>query len=224
MMRNDRPDMRLGDDSPEALARRVAAAMPASAGRQLVALAGPPGCGKSTVAAALATVLAGHGRRVAVVPMDGFHRDNADLRAHGLFARKGAPETFDAAGFLALVGQLKRAKGEVAVPLFDRVRDAVVPDAQRVAGDCDCVIVEGNYLLYDADPWRALAPLWDLSVFLDPGLDVLRQRLVQRWCDHGLSHEAAEARAEGNDLTNARTIYAASLPADLVLQTTGSAG
>ncbi len=185
--------------------------------RVLVALAGAPGSGKSTQAAGLAERLAARGIAAAVVPMDGFHLDNALLDARGLRPRKGAPESFDAAGFLHLVGRLCEG-GEVVVPTFDRARDLAIAGAAVVGPEVRVVILEGNYLLFDEAPWQALAALWDLSVWLEVPLPELRLRLIQRWLDHGLHRAAATARAEGNDLANARRVLERRLPADLILQ------
>lgn len=196
------------------IADRVAeimARLPERAGaRRMIALSGPPGTGKSTVAEALCQKLRDRGETVAVVPMDGFHLDNRVLDARGLLSRKGAPETFDAAGFITLIERLKGG-GEVVVPVFDRVRDIAIAGASVVPVETQTVIVEGNYLMFDEDPWRALAPLWDLAVFLDASEDDLRERLVRRWRDHGHDDLAALARAEQNDLPNARRILAARL-------------
>jgi pantothenate kinase len=186
--------------------------------RVLVALAGPPGSGKSTLATALAQRLGNQRRKAAIVPMDGFHLDNGVLEARGLRARKGAPETFDAAGFRHLVERLK-AGGEVVVPLFDRSRDIAIAGAAVVEADFRVVILEGNYLLFDEDPWRALAPLWDLAAWLDVPMPELRARLIQRWLSHGLSRAAATRRAEVNDIANAHRVLDRRLPADMVLQT-----
>jgi pantothenate kinase len=186
--------------------------------RLLVALAAPPAAGKSTLAERLrrkAEAALGPGV-AAVVPMDGFHLDNAVLSARGLLARKGAPETFDAAGFVALVERL-RWEQEVVVPLFDRARDLAVAGAAVVEARHRLVIVEGNYLLLDRPPWDRLAGLWDLSVAIEVPLAELERRLVGRWLAHGLERGAAEARARGNDLPNAELVLEASVPADLVV-------
>ena len=79
------------------------------------------------------------------------------------------------------------------------------------------LLVEGNYLLLDRPVWRDLAPLWDMTVWIDVPIEVLRARLVQRWLHYGKTPEAAAAQAEGNDLANARTIIAESRPADVRL-------
>lgn len=184
--------------------------------RTLVAVAGPPASGKSTLAADLVARLNGDGPKAALVPMDGFHLDNAVLGARGLLHRKGAPETFDAAGFRSLVARL-RDRAEVVVPRFDRARDLAIAGAEVVDADCEVVVVEGNYLLFAEPPWDGLAPLWDLRIFLDLPERELRARLIRRWRDHGLTEGEAVARAEANDLANARRILAARLGADLTL-------
>lgn len=187
-----------------------------SGGRCLIALAGAPGSGKSSLAAPLVEQLTRRGRPAALVPMDGFHLDNRILTARGLLTRKGAPETFDAAGFLALIKRLKHGE-EVIAPCFDRDRDIAIAGAVEIPSSTKTVVVEGNYLLFDEAPWRALAPLWDLSVFLDVAEEELRHRLVNRWKDHGLDDRSALDRAEGNDLANARRILAARLPSTMTI-------
>ncbi|WP_281825190.1 hypothetical protein [Jannaschia rubra] len=196
----------------EALARRVAALPP---GRRLVALAGPPASGKSTLATRLADAIRAAGRSAQVVPMDGFHLDNAVLDARGLRHRKGAPATFDVAGLGELLRQV-RAGGDVPFPTFDRAADAVVPDGGCLTAEI--AVVEGNYLLLDEDPWRALAPMWDMTVALQVPEEVLRDRLIARWLDHGLAPDAARARAEENDLPNARRVMSGSVPAQVTLR------
>lgn len=182
-------------------------------GRFITALAGPPGAGKSTLAAALVAAL-GPGARV--VPMDGFHYDNALLDAWGMRARKGAPETFDIHGFLHLMQRL-RAGGDVAIPLFDRAIDLSRAGADLVTDQDRLLVVEGNYLLLDESPWDALEPLFDLTVFLQVPEAELERRLVQRWLDHGFSADAARAKAQSNDIPNARRVVANARPAQIVL-------
>lgn len=186
--------------------------------RVILALAGAPAAGKSTLAAALLRRLRGQKVPADVVQLDGFLLDSAVLDARGLRLRKGAPETMDAQGFLALVRRLKSG-GEVVAPIFDRSRDLAIAGAQVVPEGCRVVICEGNYLLFDEDPWRELVPLWDLTARLDVPLPELRARLIQRWLDQGLSRAAATRRAEGNDVPNARRILEKELPAQLILAT-----
>lgn len=195
------------------LAAQLAALPP---GRRLVAIAGPPAVGKSTVTEPLAEALIALGRPTQVVPMDGFHLDNDTLDEIGLRHRKGAPETFDAAGLLTLV-QALRAGGAVPFPTFDRAADATVP--QGGTFDAEIALVEGNYLLLDEDPWRVLHPLWDATIRLEAAETTLRDRLVDRWLTHGHDAQSALARAEANDLPNARRVLAGSIAADYVLRT-----
>ena len=184
----------------------------AAGGLLAVAVAGPPGSGKSTFSAALAAHI---GPSCCVVPMDGFHLDNRLLQARGLLARKGAPETFDLHGFMRLCQALKQAD-HVIYPAFDRGRDIAISGAAEVGPDCRVAVIEGNYLLFDAPGWRDVAALWDVSIRLEVPSQELEARLIKRWLDHGLDHAAAVARAQGNDLANARAIDAARLPADLI--------
>lgn len=197
------------------LVRRVRET-PIRARRRLVALAGPPASGKSTVAAQLTEALNSNGIPTQLVPMDGFHLDNRILQDRGQMAVKGAPQTFDAAGFLALVRRL-RDEADVYYPEFDRVRDLSVAGAGHVNDTCQTVVIEGNYLLFDAPVWRDLAQYWDLSIALSVDIGILRERLIERWLSHGLTLAEATQRAEGNDLANAALIAKSSLPADLTL-------
>lgn len=189
-------------------------------GRLLVGIAGPPGSGKSTLARAVVGRLATGARTppvAALVPMDGFHLDNAELDARGLRAVKGAPETFDVAGFVDLVRRLRAARDDVRYPLFDRGEDRTLPDAGLFRAGTPIGVVEGNYLLLAEGDWRAVAPLFDLTVMIAPPTEVLEARLIRRWLDHGLPADAAERRARGNDMTNARRVLEGSAAADLVL-------
>lgn len=181
--------------------------------RCLIAIAGPPGAGKSTLSAALVREL---GSTAALVPMDGFHFDNDTLAARGLRNRKGAPETFDMEGLSSLLEQLV-CEDEVAIPAFDRALDKVVGSGTFVQAGHQWVIVEGNYLLLDEPGWRDLARQWDLSVYLDVPHDVLEERLIHRWLDLGQTLDDARAWTLGNDIPNARRVAAARLPANLVL-------
>lgn len=192
------------------LAARIAALTP-KARRLMVAIVGAPGAGKSTIAEALAARIKG----AAVVPMDGFHLDNAVLQARGILARKGAPESFDADGFAALARRLATEE-EIAIPRFDRARDLSVAGA-AIVGPEKILLVEGNYLLLNRAPWSYLAPLWDFTVWLDVPLPVLEARLLERWRGFGLDEDAARTRALGNDIPNARLVCSDSRPADMVL-------
>ncbi|MEY9788404.1 pantothenate kinase [Sinorhizobium fredii] len=150
----------------------------AGAGRFIVAIAGPPGAGKSTLSESLAEAIAEAGENVAVLPMDGFHMDNAVLVDKGLLPRKGAPETFDVRAFLSTLDAVRANDGEVLVPVFDRTRELAIASARAIAPVTRIVLVEGNYLLLDELPWSRLDGAFDYSIFIDPGIDVLEQRIA----------------------------------------------
>ena len=197
----------------EALATMIHDQAQARPGRFLTALAGPPGAGKSTLSAALVAAL-GPGARV--VPMDGFHYDDAVLEARGLRSRKGAPETFDVAGFVHLIARL-RQEDEVAIPVFDRSMELSRAAADVVGPQDRYLIVEGNYLLLDEGPWRALDGAFDLTVWIDVPLAELDRRLMDRWAHYGKSPEAARAWIDGNDMPNVRRAINGSRSADVVI-------
>lgn len=184
--------------------------------QQLVAITGAPGCGKSTLASELARRLNAQKRKTTIIPMDGFHLDNAVLDERGLRPRKGAPETFDAPGFVRLIKALKAGE-EVFAPVFDRSRDLAIAGAVAVPQDADIIIVEGNYLMFDEAPWSELAALWDVTARIDVPMPELRARLIQRWLSLNYSPSVATRRAEGNDIPNAQRVIDRALPCDFTL-------
>jgi fructokinase len=197
----------------EALLARIGVLAAAAPARLLVAIAGAPAAGKSTLAEALVARLGPH---AALVPMDGFHLDNDILDARGRRFRKGSPDTFDIEGFHSILRRLKRG-GEVIVPVFDRRRDLSVGSARVIPPEAKIIVAEGNYLLLRDLPWSSLAPLWDLTIFLDVPEAELERRLIARWDSHGLTPEEGRRRAFENDIPNARTVIARSAPAEIVL-------
>lgn len=192
--------------------------------RCIVAIAGPPGVGKSKLSTQLFRKLQAGGHKPAIVPMDGFHLDNSTLRSRGLLDRKGAPATFDAEGFVALVADLRANTGPVLVPDFDREADRVRQTGLSVAQDRTFVLVEGNYLLLDSEPWTRLQNLFDVRVMLSADKDVLRNRLISRWLNLGFDQAGAEAKALGNDIPNASYVLAQSLPADIEYRSESEGG
>lgn len=178
--------------------------------RLLVALAGPPAAGKSTLARIIVEAFNAKQANIAkVIPMDGFHLDNRLLAQRGLLPRKGAPETFDAMGFVHLIQRLK-TEDEVVIPLFDRSRDIAIAGAEVVKANHRVLVVEGNYLLLQQNPWQQLQALWDLSIWLEVNEDVLQQRLIERWLSYGFSEAEAKTKARLNDLPNAQLVVQAS--------------
>jgi len=202
-----------------ALAKVLAAR--AEAGRVIVALAGAPGSGKSTVAATLVERLnAGRPGLAAVLAMDGYHYDDLLLVPQGLRARKGAPDTFDVAGLRHMLGRLRAAdEPTVAVPVFDRSIEIARAGARLIDREVRIIFVEGNWLLLGQEPWSSLRPLFDVTVLIEVPEAILRQRLTARWQGYGLTPEEIAQKLEGNDLPNGRLVASASAAPDFRLQT-----
>jgi pantothenate kinase len=202
------------DQLADILGRRIAA-------RTLVAVAGPPGAGKSTFAEALVSRLnASAAGRAAVLPMDGFHFDDMVLEPLGLLARKGAPETFDVAGLRHMLDRLARnEEAEIAVPVFDRDLEISRAGARLIPRSVRTVLVEGNYLLLDRAPWSGLHRCFDITVVLAEPEQILRERLTRRWRDLGLAADAIAAKVDGNDMLNARLVLSESVEAQFLVRT-----
>jgi pantothenate kinase len=178
--------------------------------RNITGIAGPPGSGKSTLADSLAARLhAADPGSAAVFPMDGYHYDDMILNARGWRSRKGAPHTFDVAGFAYMLARLRsNDEDEIAVPVFDRDIEIARNGARIIARSVRHLIVEGNYLLLDRPPWTRLREHFETTVFLDVPMDVLRARLAERW--KALDPAAQRAKFEENDLPNAELVVSAS--------------
>lgn len=191
--------------------------------RILVAVAGPPAAGKSTLSHELALGLQAAGRSAAVVPMDGFHLDDAVLGARGDLARKGAPWTFDVGGFSALVSRLAaNAEDVVYVPVFDRTLELSRAGARAVPSDTEVLVIEGNYLLLKDPDWAGAAKHYDLTVMIDTDHATLERRLIERWLGFGLAADAARTKASENDLPNGAQVLNDSRPADVHLVSDGA--
>jgi len=175
--------------------------------RRLLGLVGAPGAGKSTLAALMAQHL---GQQAQSVPMDGFHLAQSELERLGRAQRKGAPDTFDAAGYAALLRRLRQqTAGEVVyAPDFRREIEEPVAGALPVFAYTPLVITEGNYLLLTEDGWDGVAQLLDEVWFLQVEPELRRERLAQRHQQFGRSREQALAWVAQTDEPNARRIEA----------------
>lgn len=188
--------------------------------RIVVGIAGPPAAGKSTLAVSLTLALrAEYGPDAAVsVPMDGFHLSNAELARLGLSHRKGAPETFDAAGFVHLLRRLREAGPQVVyAPTFNRGLNESIGGAIPVPPSVRTVVVEGNYLLVPHEPWAPVRDLLDLALYIEAPDGVRVGSLLRRQRSRGLSRAAAHDWVHRSDEANASLIAGTRQYADHLL-------
>jgi pantothenate kinase len=187
--------------------------------RRLVGIAGEPGAGKSTLAAALVEAV---GPSAVGVPLDGFHLSDAELDRQGLRERKGAPETFDGWGYAALLARLRgRPPHVVYAPGFERELEQPLAAAMAVPPDVELVVTEGNYLLLDRPEWRAARAELDEVWFVQVDRELRLGRLVARHEQFGKPPAAARRWVERVDEPNARLVAATRDRADLVVDLTG---
>lgn len=188
--------------------RSAAEALLAGGGRRILGLVGAPGAGKSTLAQALAEALAPHAQ---VVPMDGFHLAQTELARLGRAHRKGAPDTFDAGGYAALLARLRTQRpGDATVyaPAFRRDLEEPIAGAIAVEAAVPLVIAEGNYLLLDDGPWAGVAAQLDAAWYVEAAPGLRLERLLQRHMRFGRSEAQARDWIAATDEPNARRIEA----------------
>ena len=186
--------------------------------RRVLGITGAPGAGKSTVCATLLEAL---GSDAVLVGMDGFHLANDELIRLGRRQRKGAPDTFDVDGYLALLGRLRHQTAPVIyAPRFDRGLEESIGSAVPVPAEVPLVITEGNYLLLDQPGWAGVRDLLDEAWFLDVAATERVHRLVARRQSFGEPVEAAAAWVRGVDQANAAIVEASRDRADLLVQLT----
>lgn len=202
-------------DTAELIERAAALAVPG--GRRLLGICGSPAAGKSTLAETVAAAL---GDAAVFVPMDGFHLAQVELDRLGRAERKGAPDTFDGAGYVALLRRLRAPAHDEVVyaPTFRREIEEPVAGAIPVAPHVPLVITEGNYLLVDSPPWDQVAALLDEVWFLRPPAELRRDRLIARHRAFGRSAAQARERTLGPDERNAELIESTAHRADLIVQ------
>lgn len=213
------------DDNAREIAGLTLKRLASAKGRRvMIAIAGAPGSGKSTIAEHVVDVLnAGEGVSAALFPMDGFHYDDAVLEEMKRRPFKGAIDTFDAHGLRHMLERLKANEDDkVAVPVFDRAIEIARAGGRLIPQSVDIIVCEGNYLLASQSPWDRLKQIFDLTVFVDVDEDDLRARLRDRWRSFGLGEDEINRKVEENDLPNGRFIISASTEPDLRIGNMGS--
>ena len=186
-----------------------------ASGRAVLGICGAPGAGKSTLAERIVDSV---GPTAVVVPMDGFHLHDDELARLGLADRKGAPETFDVAGYVALLRRLHAETDHVVyAPEFDRSREESVAGAIAVRPEHRLVVTEGNYLLHDAPGWREVRPLLDEAWFVDGDERRRVEGLVARHVAHGKPAELAQRWATVSDQANADLVARTRSAADVLV-------
>ena len=187
--------------------------------RSLTALAGPPASGKSHIANALCRDLNKYSPDSAVVlPMDGYHLDDALLEKRGIRDIKGAPHTFDIAGFIHILQRISLGDEiDIAVPVFDRSLELSRAAGRLIPRTARHILVEGNYLLLDQPEWRDLAGFFTTTVMITAPRSLLERRLMQRW--QNLSPTQAREKCESNDLPNADLVMNSSMSTEFNLIT-----
>lgn len=192
--------------------------------RLLIGLAGLPGSGKTTLAKQLQSefLKQNPASSMQVLSMDGFHLSKAQLSQFPdpkhAFARRGAPWTFDAAGFVQKLTALQAGQSRVTWPIFEHSVGDPVADAIVIEPSCQIILVEGLYILYREAAWAGLAGLWDETWYLDTPLELAQTRLVQRhqqaW---EVSYVVALERVLSSDAKNAALVASLRDQADYLI-------
>ena len=192
-------------------------ALASSDQRRIIGLTGAPGAGKSTVALQL---VAHRPARSVLVPMDGFHLANAELARLGRGSRKGAQDTFDSAGYVALLRRLRSAPADeiIYAPEFHREIEEPIAGAIPVLPEHRLIVTEGNYLLLETGHWRGIRPLVDEIWYIEIDPELRLERLIARHIRYGRAEPAARAWVAQTDEPNAELIAATRARADRILR------
>lgn len=182
----------------------LAADLASDGRRRVLGVTGSPGAGKTTVSEGLVAAL---GSRAALVQMDGFHLAGEELRRLGRSERKGAPDTFDVAGYASLLERIRFGQDQlVYAPRFDRDMEEPIGSAVPVPPEAPLVITEGNYLLHDSHGWERIGRLLDECWYLEVDDDLRETRLIDRRVSHGDSLQHSRTWVREVDGVNARIV------------------
>jgi pantothenate kinase len=194
-----------------------ARALARAGSRKILGIAGAPGAGKSTLAALVAAHLGG---QAVQVPMDGLHLADVELTRLGRRMRKGAPDTFDSFGYLALLRRLRSpGPGEIVyAPAFARTIEQPIAGSIPVDPSVPLIVTEGNYLLLDDPPWHQVRALLDETWFVEIDDEVRVSRLIRRHIEFGKTPQQAAEWVQRLDEQNARLIAATRDRADLIVR------
>jgi pantothenate kinase len=189
--------------------------------RRIIAIAGAPASGKSTIAAQLEQQLNGrYPGSTALLPMDGYHYDDEVLVPRGWRPRKGAPHTFDVGGYASSLRRLQaNDEPSVAVPRFDRDIEIARAGAIVIESEARLIVTEGNWLLLADEPWPMLRPYFDHTALVVADMETLELRNRQRWVDYDFTEEMIRAKLDDNDMPNARLVYERSVEPDWIIRT-----
>ena len=183
--------------------------------RIIIGIVGKPGAGKSTLSEFLTSNLSKE--EVSLVPMDGYHLSNKVLENLGRRDRKGAPDTFDSLGFAALLDRIMSSTTDIYYPIFHREIEESIAAEGVIKSDIKVVIVEGNYLLHNADGWENVKKHMSEVWYVDIDDELRLKRLVERHIHFGKEKEAAFNWAHGTDERNAKLVESTRNVADFLI-------
>lgn len=220
---NEHARMRWDESGQQRLLARAEALL-TSPGRSILGIVGAPGAGKSTISEwLLEHLLTRYPRQVALVPMDGYHLAQSVLESRGLEHRKGAPDTFDGIGYVAMLNLIRtQTNDEIYAPVFRREVNDAIAGAVAIPPETRLVITEGNYLLLEQSPWSNVAGLLEETWFVELDQEERLRRLTARHLLFDNDAAIAEWRATGNDEQNAQLVAEGIQRCSIVIEHTPS--